>query len=206
VLGIQLGHVNADYPAPAAVSRWRPTPGRLVQLLVGLWLFGTGEGLIVLAGLGNSPWTVLAQGVSLQTPLSIGGATIVTSIVVDAHGATLYRLKPETTRHLLCKSSTCLAIWKPLTVRSSSTSKIKAGPGVTGSLGLLRRARNSYQVTLRGLPLYTFAGDSRRGDDNGEKIHSFGGTWFSVPASTRSASPAPTAPSPTTTAPTYPPY
>jgi len=84
VLGIQLSHVNADYPAPAAVSRWRPTPGRLVQLLVGLWLFGTGEGLIVLAGLGNSPWTVLAQGVSLQTPLSIGGATIVTSIVVVA--------------------------------------------------------------------------------------------------------------------------
>ena len=76
--------MHVDYPAPAAVSRWRPTPARLVQLLVGLWLFGTGEALVVLAGLGNSPWTVLAQGVSLQTPLSIGGATIVTSIVVVA--------------------------------------------------------------------------------------------------------------------------
>ena len=54
------------------LSRWRPGPGRLAQLLLGLWLFGIGEGLIVLAGLGNSPWTVLAQGVSIQTPLSIG--------------------------------------------------------------------------------------------------------------------------------------
>ena len=81
-------------------------------------------------------------------------------VVVDPHGHTLYRLRPETTRHLLCKSSACLAIWKPLTVRSSSTSAIKAGSGVSGRLGLLRRARNSYQVTLRGLPLYTFAGYS----------------------------------------------
>ena len=76
--------MHVDYPAPAAVSRWRPTPARLVQLLVGLWLFGTGEALVVLAGLGNSPWTVLAQGVSLQTPLSIGAATIVISAIVVA--------------------------------------------------------------------------------------------------------------------------
>ena len=55
------------------VSRWRPGPGRLAQLLLGLWLFGIGEGLIVLAGLGNSPWTVLAQGVSLRTVMEILG-------------------------------------------------------------------------------------------------------------------------------------
>jgi uncharacterized membrane protein YczE len=69
---------------PHRISRWRPGPGRLAQLLLGLWLFGMGEGLIVLAGLGNSPWTVLAQGVSIQTPLSIGAATIVISAIVLA--------------------------------------------------------------------------------------------------------------------------
>lgn len=74
--------MNDDYPPRP--SRWRPSPGRLVQLLIGLWLFGTGEGLIVLAGLGNSPWTVLAQGVSVQTPLSIGVATILISAIVVA--------------------------------------------------------------------------------------------------------------------------
>jgi len=75
------------------LSRWRPGPGRLAQLLLGLWLFGIGEGLIVLAGLGNSPWTVLAQGVSIQTPLSIGAATIVISAIVVASW-TLLRQTP----------------------------------------------------------------------------------------------------------------
>ena len=63
-------------------ARWTPTPWQLVQVLVGLWLFGTGEALIVAAKLGNSPWTVLAQGVSKHTPLSIGAATFAISVVV----------------------------------------------------------------------------------------------------------------------------
>ena len=61
---------------------WRPGPPRLAILLAGLWLFGTGEACLVAADLGNSPWTVLAQGVSLNTPLGIGAATIVISALV----------------------------------------------------------------------------------------------------------------------------
>ena len=64
-----------DLPA----SRWRASPRRLARLLAGLWLFGTGEGLVVHGDLGASPWTVFAQGVSVQTPLSIGQATILIS-------------------------------------------------------------------------------------------------------------------------------
>lgn len=64
------------------MSRWRPGPARLLKLLAGLWLFGTGEGLLVGAKLGNSPWTVLAQGVSKHTPLSIGVTTITISFLV----------------------------------------------------------------------------------------------------------------------------
>jgi uncharacterized membrane protein YczE len=63
-------------------SRWRPTPHQLTQVLIGLWLFGTGEALVVASELGNSPWTVLAEGVSKHTPLSIGGATFVISVLV----------------------------------------------------------------------------------------------------------------------------
>lgn len=65
-------------------SLWRPGPCRLLRLVGGLWLFGIGEALIVHADLGNSPWTVLAQGVSIHTPLSIGTATIVLSFLVLA--------------------------------------------------------------------------------------------------------------------------
>ena len=53
-------------------------------LLIGLWLFGTGEALLVVAELGNGPWTVLAEGVTIRTPLSIGSATFVISIIVLA--------------------------------------------------------------------------------------------------------------------------
>jgi predicted lipoprotein with Yx(FWY)xxD motif len=130
-------------------------------------------------------------------------------IVVNARGMTLYLLTGDAPRHLKCTHRLvggldCLTIWKPLTVRTSSTSRIKAGPGVTGRLGLVKRAKNSYQVTLRGIPLYTYVGDSRRGDVNGEGIRSFGGTWHTLPASTRSPSTKP----PTTTMPpttSYPP-
>lgn len=60
---------------PLIRSRWRASAPQLVRLMAGLWLFGTGDALIVMSALGNAPWTVLAQGVSLHTPLSIGIAT-----------------------------------------------------------------------------------------------------------------------------------
>ncbi len=52
------------------------------MLLVGLYAFGTGEALIVQGGLGVSPWTVLAQGLSTILPVSIGMATFLVSALV----------------------------------------------------------------------------------------------------------------------------
>ena len=52
------------------------------MLVIGLWLFGTGEALVVVSDLGNGPWTVLAQGLSLRTGLSIGWTTFLISIIV----------------------------------------------------------------------------------------------------------------------------
>ena len=63
-------------------ARWRPTPAQLVQVVVGLWIFGVGEALVVASELGNSPWTVFAEGLSKHTPLTIGTATVVISVVV----------------------------------------------------------------------------------------------------------------------------
>jgi uncharacterized membrane protein YczE len=66
----------------SAAGRWRLRPGTVVVLLAGLWLFGTGEALLVASRLGNTPWTVLAQGVSRHSALSIGAATFAISLVV----------------------------------------------------------------------------------------------------------------------------
>jgi uncharacterized protein len=61
---------------------WRPTPGSLASLLVGLWLFGMGEAFLLTADLGASPWTVLAQGLSVRTGWDIGVLTFLISLTV----------------------------------------------------------------------------------------------------------------------------
>ena len=77
-----LSAATAVPAEPAAASRWRPSPGRLATLLAGLAIFGAGEACLVASQLGNSPWTVFAEGVEQQTPLSIGAATVVTSFAL----------------------------------------------------------------------------------------------------------------------------
>lgn len=63
-------------------SRWRAGPRTIVVLVVGLWLFGTGEAMLVNAGIGVSPWTVFAEGLSVRLPLTIGVTTFITSLIV----------------------------------------------------------------------------------------------------------------------------
>jgi hypothetical protein len=60
----------------------RPGPLTLAFLCVGLSIFGLGEALMIGAGLGVSPWTVLAQGVSQVFAISIGWATFAVSVAV----------------------------------------------------------------------------------------------------------------------------
>ncbi len=116
-------------------------------------------------------------------------------IVVNPQGRTLYTLSPETTHHLLCTSSECQKFWPPLTVPSSKT-KLKAGTGVQGRLGILRRRGGLLQVTLRGLPLYRYSRDHAKGQVNGEGIESFGGTWHAVSAQANAGSTMPTTSTP----------
>ncbi|MFI2201403.1 YitT family protein [Streptomyces sp. NPDC020192] len=63
--------------APSAPDR---LGRRLLQLYVGLTLYGTSAALLVRAGLGLEPWGVLHQGLAKLTGLSIG----VVSIIVGA--------------------------------------------------------------------------------------------------------------------------
>lgn len=57
-------------------------PKRLVQLYVGLFIYGIGVALTVDAAIGIAPWDVLAQGISRQSGLSFGVSTVVVSILV----------------------------------------------------------------------------------------------------------------------------
>ena len=57
-------------------------PQRIVHLLVGLALYGAGCAIMVRAGIGLDPWTVFAQGVSLQTGIGIGWVTNIVGFLV----------------------------------------------------------------------------------------------------------------------------
>ena len=54
----------------------------LLYLVIGLILFGLGETMLIAANVGVSPWTVLAQGISIKTGYSIGISTFFVSIGV----------------------------------------------------------------------------------------------------------------------------
>lgn len=51
-------------------------------LILGLIIFGLGEAFLIAAGVGVSPWTVFAQGLSIHTGWSIGASTAVISSIV----------------------------------------------------------------------------------------------------------------------------
>lgn len=55
---------------------------RILQLLVGLVLYGAGCALTVEAGLGVDPWTVFAQGLSIHTGIGIGWITNIVGFLV----------------------------------------------------------------------------------------------------------------------------
>ena len=61
---------------------FKPKFSTFFFLCFGLSLFGLGEGLLIVSFTGASPWSVLAQGISLNVNLSIGTITLLISIVV----------------------------------------------------------------------------------------------------------------------------
>ncbi|GAB2491166.1 hypothetical protein GCM10027030_26740 [Luteococcus sediminum] len=68
--------------SPAEQLRAGRMGRRIVQLMVGLWLFGSSTAILLRSGLGLAPWDVLHQGISRHVPLSIGTVAIVTGAVV----------------------------------------------------------------------------------------------------------------------------
>ena len=52
----------------------------IFYLILGLTIFGLGEGLLIVSYSGASPWSVLAQGISLNIDLSIGVVTFIVSV------------------------------------------------------------------------------------------------------------------------------
>jgi hypothetical protein len=65
-----------------AEHRWQLSPLRVGILFFGLAIFGLGDSLLVQGNVGNAPWTVFAQGLSLKTGWALGVSTFVISVCV----------------------------------------------------------------------------------------------------------------------------
>lgn len=94
------------------------------------------------------------------------------TVLTANNGHTLYTLSAEKHGTFICKGS-CLKDWFPLVVAAGVKPK---GPV---ALGTIKRPDGRRQVTFKGLPLYTFDGDARKGDANGEGFRDVG-TWHAA--------------------------
>jgi predicted lipoprotein with Yx(FWY)xxD motif len=94
------------------------------------------------------------------------------TVLTDTKGLTLYTLSGEKNGKFIC-TGTCLKSWPPLLVAAGTTPK---GPV---ALGTIRRPEGKTQVTYKGAPVYTFSGDSKKGEANGEGLKDVG-VWHAV--------------------------
>ena len=63
-------------------SNFKPSLKTLFYLCLGLIFFGFGEGLLIVSGIGASPWNVLHQGIAITLSLSVGTIAFLVSFLV----------------------------------------------------------------------------------------------------------------------------
>jgi predicted lipoprotein with Yx(FWY)xxD motif len=100
------------------------------------------------------------------------------SILVNAQGQVLYSFTTSSGADAPCSSS-CLAVWPAVTLPTGVTTP--TGSSGVGTLATTT-SNGPTQVTVNGLALYTFAGDSGPGVAKGNNLTSFGGLWKVVKA------------------------
>jgi len=115
--------------------------------------------------------TALARG-SKTVAAEASAPSLHKTVLTNIKGMTLYSLSVEKNGKFLCTGS-CTSTWRPLLVAAGTTPK---GPV---KLGTIKRPEGKIQVTFKGLPLYTFDGDSAKGQAKGEGFKDVG-TWHAV--------------------------
>ena len=159
----------------------------------------------------SSALTVAAAGLALAacggaaTAASVTGAatkdvktrsTSLGTILVNSKSMSLYALSVEKKNHFIC-TGTCTKTWHPL------RSKHKSPTGTVGNLSFLKRPDGTKQVAYKGHPMYTFSGDSKPGQTNGQGFKDVG-TWKVIKVkSSSSTTNQNTMPAPTTSYPGY---
>ncbi|HWO82900.1 MAG TPA: hypothetical protein VNM38_03820 [Solirubrobacterales bacterium] len=98
------------------------------------------------------------------------------TILVDSEGRTLYDFHKDKGSASACYGA-CAAAWPPLLTEGDPQAQ---GPADRSMLDTTRRKDGTDQVTYNGWPLYTYAGDRKPGEANGNDIDEFGAEWYAL--------------------------
>ena len=109
--------------------------------------------------------------------------TTAAHVLVTPKGQTLYVFAADSRNKSTCAGE-CAKFWPPRHVAKGVTPPTKVG-GVPGTFGMITRTDGTRQLTYDGAPLYTFAGDQKPGDMNGQGLVASGGYWWVVVAGGR---------------------
>tara|TARA_Y100001970_G_scaffold90459_1_gene114014 strand:- start:3603 stop:4205 length:603 start_codon:yes stop_codon:yes gene_type:complete len=60
----------------------KPRLSTITILVTGLLIFGAGDAILIAAGVGNTPWTVLAEGMAVKIGWTVGQSTFLVSVLV----------------------------------------------------------------------------------------------------------------------------
>ncbi len=95
------------------------------------------------------------------------------TVLTNTKGLSLYTLSGETNGHFICTSSACLKAWPPLLVTPGTK---PTGPV---KLGTIKNPEGKTQVTFKGMPVYTFEGDTKKGQTSGNGLDDVG-VWHVI--------------------------
>ena len=117
-----------------------------------------------------------ATAASASTAVLRTASSPLGTIVVNSSGHAVYEFAADSKGHSTC-SGECLTYWPPVAAPSTIPASI---PGVTGKVGFIKRTDGKRQLTLNGMPLYTFTGDTKAGQTNGQGSSGSGAKWWVV--------------------------
>jgi predicted lipoprotein with Yx(FWY)xxD motif len=98
------------------------------------------------------------------------------TVLVTSDGMTLYDFHKDKGSQSACYGA-CAAAWPPLLTEGNPQAQ---GPADRSMLGTTKRKDGTIQVTYNGWPLYTYAGDSKPGEANGNDITQYGAQWYAL--------------------------
>jgi predicted lipoprotein with Yx(FWY)xxD motif len=138
---------------------------------------------VIVAGCGGSP---SATGYAAPAAASKSAATVAAAhtklgtVLVDGQRRTLYLFENDKGPASSCYGA-CASVWPPLISGATRTGGARglAGPGLNAAkLGSIKRTDGKHEVTYAGHPLYTYAGDDKPGDVQGQGLDQFGAEWY----------------------------